>query len=341
MYIQGWTMLVGQIVGIFGNILNVLVLTQKNMRQQSSSHVYLGALAVTDIFMLASAIPYAFGYAQKSSGVHSHTGFYAHYICYTNGLQAAFIVTSIWITVALTIERFIAISWPLIAKRICTPSRARKFVPLIYLFGFIVNIPSFLRFTCGYVKDPISNTTTFVLIRTPFGSHTTGTMIFHMSLLLFASLLPFILLTIFNFLLIWRLRQMSTIRQALSTEAATTNQLSRKTTIIVVAAVVVFLICNSVGALGNILAIVIGPTFYETLIWAVCIPVANLLITLNPFMNFCAYSLISSDYRNTLKNVLAGKILRNSTFHSKPSVSETKIADERSVSDTKTSKCIN
>jgi hypothetical protein len=221
-YVNGWVPLVAQVIGIIGNIMNVIVFSTKTMT--SSSHVYLCALAITDLIGITLFVPLLVGYAFEIRGMVTLTGFVAHYICYTNGLTSSFGLASVWIIVALSIERCIAISWPLKAKSMCTRSRARKVISLIYILAFVVSIPSFLKFTCGYVSDKESNTTIFALTRSEIISTQPGSFIFHTTLLLFMNVIPLALLIIFNSLLIWRLRQMTRARTTLAKETSSSQK---------------------------------------------------------------------------------------------------------------------
>jgi hypothetical protein len=301
-YLNGWASLVAGGIGILGNIMNVIVFSHKTMT--SSSHVYVCALAVTDLIVISFRLPLTVGYVFEIPSIMTYTGFYAHYLCYMNGVGTSCIVTSIWIIVALSIERFIAISWPLKAKSMCIRSRARKVIPLIYISCFIVNIMGFLRFTCEYVFDKASNTTIFALTRSKITTTQPGSTMFHTMLLLFMNVLPITLLILVNTLLIWRLRQMARARTSLAKDTSSGQNQNRNITILVVAMVVGFIACNFPAAVVNIIVTLFGNAVYGNVVYAVCMRFSNFMIACFPGLDFCLYSIVSSDYRKTLKQIL-------------------------------------
>ncbi|XP_078095987.1 putative G-protein coupled receptor 139 [Mustelus asterias] len=124
-------------LGLPANILTVIILSRLVARRQKSSYNYLLALAAADIlvlffivfldflledFILGEQLPQVL---DKIIGV----------------LEFSSNHTSIWITVPLTIDRYIAVCHPLKYHTVSYPARTRKVILSVYIICLLTSIP--------------------------------------------------------------------------------------------------------------------------------------------------------------------------------------------------------
>ncbi|ESN97980.1 hypothetical protein HELRODRAFT_177651 [Helobdella robusta] len=121
--------------GVIGNLLSLFVLLGKKMRKNSSS-TYLSALTVVDALVLTFAymIPWIenFGFVFENVSIFTCIGRY-----FLAGFLSNF---SVWLIVAVTVERFIAVCFPLKAVAMCRKGNALKVIAALLVFFSALNI---------------------------------------------------------------------------------------------------------------------------------------------------------------------------------------------------------
>ncbi|CAF1241877.1 unnamed protein product [Adineta steineri] len=123
------------LIGTTCNTLTFIVMRRGRMRH-SSSCFYMAALAIADTFVLwIGCLNRWLELLDKQRPI------LACNICCKFGTFAFFFFAdcSVWITVAMTFERYIAVSQPLRASQICTIKRARYMLLFVFLIFFIIN----------------------------------------------------------------------------------------------------------------------------------------------------------------------------------------------------------
>lgn len=145
-YAYGYIMLVICLSGILGNILAFAVLSRKSMRS-SNTAVYLRCLAVVDTCVLLFAI-----FRYNSYYVLLPEEVMMNSIFFFDPYVQVYIVPFFWIflgmsslvTMNLSLERYLAIRWPLAVKQSCTVLMVRGCIVLIFLLVFFITFPNFL-----------------------------------------------------------------------------------------------------------------------------------------------------------------------------------------------------
>lgn len=121
-------------LGSLGNCLSLVVFFGREMCQYSSS-VYLGALAISDTGFLMSVFVVWLNMLEVS--VFNRPGF-CQFIIYLTTLCS---FMSVWLVVAFTIERFIAVEYPLYRQSMCTVARAKVAVAALTGLAMILCSP--------------------------------------------------------------------------------------------------------------------------------------------------------------------------------------------------------
>lgn len=122
------------LTGSIGNILSVLVFFKTKLRKLSSSY-YLAALGVSDTCFLLITFMHWLNFADVSI---YNTNVFCQSFTYFSGVCS---FLSVWFVVAFTVERFIAVLYPLKRQTMCTVRRAKMVLCGLTLAGIIINLP--------------------------------------------------------------------------------------------------------------------------------------------------------------------------------------------------------
>ncbi len=138
-YILGCVMIALCILGFCGNILTILIYSRKRMRKTSINILIVG-LSVADLGLLTASV-FVFAIPPITIFINSlallnfvnYSTLYLYPLCST--LQTA----SVLIYTAISVERFIAVCYPLMLKSLCTPRSARRSLAIAALLAVAYN----------------------------------------------------------------------------------------------------------------------------------------------------------------------------------------------------------
>jgi hypothetical protein len=137
------------VVGLFGNLITVIIMTRRRMR--STTNMYLAALALVD--MLYLVLTFLLGLSHYPNMAKREYYLYWRLRPFLMMFTDACSNTSVWLTVTFTIERFIAVKYPMKGKVWCTEARARKLIVFVFAFGIIFASP--VPFEWKVVEKPL------------------------------------------------------------------------------------------------------------------------------------------------------------------------------------------
>jgi len=137
------------VFGIVGILLTLVVLSRKSMR--TSTNCYLMALSVADlIFLVLLASLFTHGTQHQSDSFHI-------YAVYAAVLTNVTLMASIWLTVLLAIERYVAICRPFLAARLCTVRAAVTAISAVFALALLSRLPNFWEHRVTWYRDPTDN----------------------------------------------------------------------------------------------------------------------------------------------------------------------------------------
>ena len=185
-------------VGIIGNILSFLVMIRKEMRKTSIG-IYLMVIAISDSLVCNSFYPN--NMAVAITGRQIYTGAANNislFLSYVGGHTTA------WLIVALTVDRFISVTFPLRAKSICTPHKAKRIVLSVVIFFVLFDGINWL----GLVSHEVLTPDTQMYIGRTDGVTEYINYIWHLIDSILMNLMPSPIIITLNSIIIYTLRKM-------------------------------------------------------------------------------------------------------------------------------------
>lgn len=143
--------------GIIGNILSIIVLTRTCMK--SSTYSYLTALSVSDLlFLILTMFILSRDSEKPNQEISWGKPFYIKLFPFVHPSAITFQVTSIWLTCAFTVDRYIMICHPFKAERWCKLSTARKTIVGVFVAGLLFNVIRFFEYESSEITVSTNDT---------------------------------------------------------------------------------------------------------------------------------------------------------------------------------------
>ena len=298
--IQRYVLPVVILLGVFGNTLSMIVMFQPHNRRISCC-VYMGLLAISDNVNLIVLIYYwtqTDGYPQPWTLWACQTWVY---------LASTFTISGFFILTAMTVDRWIAVAFPLKARMLCTPRRACVTCLSLFIFTALYTLPK--MFTASVVGG--RTCATFVI-------KSTLTVALSYANMILVYLMPFIIVFLFNYLIIRAVRRSQEFRQGhAGTDAGKDategghqkGAKNRQLTVMLLTVTFIYLLLTLPIALRIAIYFVLDksatPHIYADYVLAV--NATNKLAFSNSAVNFYLYCLGGPKFRQDLVKIFCAK----------------------------------
>ena len=220
--------------------------------------------------------------------------------------------STVWLTVLVTVDRFVAICRPFESMRHQVSTRARRAVYLIVLLAILYNIPRFFEQKIEYLPDYCRRIMRYFARHSELRKNRLYFIIYKtIMFLLFRMTAPLVILVTLNMKLIQALR---VARRDHAKLTQTSNQKSQDYfTLILVIVVTVFIMCQTPDFL---LRIAVTIRVFTNLDFSVAwINVfTNMLLAVNSSVNCLIYCLTGRRFRQILKKMLCRTCLRRASY---------------------------
>jgi hypothetical protein len=290
------------LLGLVGNIIAVVVLSRPQMK--SSINVILIGLASADSILIVTSI-LMFGLPAVNGYNNSLFSYYRFHVfpyitpfVYPVGMIAQ--TGSVYLTLCVTVERYVAVCLPLKARSICTYTRACAYVTVIAVLSSLYNLPRFWEVTWKTVYYRGYNETETIVAPTSLRDDGVYIGVYMTCLYLVVMyIVPFISLAVFNLWIYLEVRRANSERARLTRQQQ--KEIGLATMLMVV--VFVFFVCNILALVVNILEV------FDINVMELN-NTSNLLVTLNSSVNFIIYCIFGDKFKRIFLRLFCSSVLK-------------------------------
>ncbi|XP_068160985.1 probable G-protein coupled receptor 142 [Antennarius striatus] len=271
-------------VGVPVNILTAVALSRLASRTKKTLYYYL--LAVTGSDILSQLFIIFVGFLIETAVFHRQVpAFLLHSVSVA---EFAANHASIWSTVPLTVDRYVALCHPLLHRQISYPARARKIIIVVLLLSFISGLPFFWWSDMWRNSQPPTSMDTFLI-------WTHVTIIYFVPCSIFFVLNSMIIYTL-------RTRQQQHCQDERGPKASPSCKLG-KTTAMLLAITSVFFVLWAPRTIVVIYHLYVSSVHRD---WRVHLAydLSNMLAMLNTAVNFFLYCFVSKPFREVVRDVV-------------------------------------
>jgi len=285
------------LIGFFGNIVSYLVL-QKDKSSPVAS-LLLQSLAIADnafLFFWMAHYPlhslHAHFFGATTRGTDNHLQVALLYLrVYTFPLLFMTQTQTIWLTVIIAANRFIAVCLPYSAPHLCTLTNVRRELFVVTAFSLFYNLPRFFELQVITQADN----------KTHWNRTTLGTDVYYQKVYLdglyyvFSFILPLLILSFVNTKIIVAYRATQQRRRRMTSRRCDNEN---NITLVMIIVIVIFMLCQ---APARIVQIVWGYKYKHCAEFIYyLIHITNTFEVLNSSVNFLIYFLFRKRFRDIL-----------------------------------------
>ena len=301
--------------GFTGNTLSMICLWRD--RSKTATPFLLVSLEVADTMFLVTVLIlrvltsiYTFtGWFEGLMRVFPYIGTYVWPIALTSECA------TIYLTLLVTVNRYISVCRPYEASDLCSIYHARRHVVGVTIFCIVYNLPRFFEYKVINTQNTKGNDA-LVAVPSPMGANIYYQIIYSNILyFLVMFLVPLVTLVILNYKLVTALRKTKKKRAQLlssSSEGSSHSRSEDDITLILIVVVLVFVICQTPALITQSLFSFLSNDkricpkaffYYER--------ISDLMVVANSSMNFIIYCFCSRKFRQILVELLCKKKLES------------------------------
>jgi len=299
--------------GLISNIASIITLLSPDMRRQTFNQL-LAVLAAYDMLYIVFNVPVHANATLETVNhwfsVSALLSWAYVYVLYP--MSAVAFCASIYMTLAVTVERYIAVCRPhqyrTISQTMSNTKRLLVYIVPVTVLSFALNIPKFMEVTLTQ-NNGTNEVDPSQTRRDPtFIFWYTLSLIWHPTLT--TGVLPFIGLVYMNMQIFIGIRQS---RQILSGRRSKQRQSESNLAITLVSIVFMHIVCNALRVFLGVLVVALVDVqvscikhvdHYIPPLWVMCLEsVAHLLVMLNFSSNFLIYCSVSNQFKLALSKV--------------------------------------
>ncbi|CDW57334.1 Class A rhodopsin-like G-protein coupled receptor GPRfmr [Trichuris trichiura] len=287
------------IFGLLANIINISVFRHARMRS-SVVNWYLIALSVSDLIVLLGAFcMLSLPAISEESGILALMNFACFTQRWTYAIALIGQTWSVGMTVMVSTHRYFGVCYPFLAQRWCTSEKVKFVLYCTIAFSFLFNLPRWAEIETAPCWSNVYNTTAVHVVTSKMRQNSTYYVAYMMicyTTVMFG--IPFLLLSLIQ---LNKTEDRREVRE-------------NKTTLMLVAIVIMFLICNSLAFIDNIIEALMEDNRSLENIYYTSVEISNLLVGINSSANIFIYCFFSIKYRIVCKQyffrILGGKFGR-------------------------------
>ncbi|CAD5226413.1 unnamed protein product [Bursaphelenchus xylophilus] len=297
------------VFGIICNLMSVRIFTHRLM-YSTCINWYLTVLSLTDSFVLMAAF-FVLTLPRLGETFHFWAATKLSYnlvpICY--GLMTLTQTASVWITVALSVHRFIGVCYPFQSMEWLSDGKVRRLILSILIFSVFFNLTRFfeVRVVNSCYRENIQSEIPVIAPTAMRMNPIYRSVFFGWAYTLVMFLIPFVILIIVNTRVLNSIRrqnrrhrrQSTTVAEIQMSKKAETKE--RQTTVMLFALVVVFLSCNTLALLSNIMENI---GYDDSYLYASLVTYNNFFVIVNASSNVFIFMLFSEKYRLIMKTYM-------------------------------------
>ena len=295
-----YTVIVGAlvVVGIIGNSL-AFVVFWKDTIKTSTSFLFQALSLIDSVLLVSVFLLYTMdsfvAYTDMLQGLSTTR---PYRIAWSFPVAMTAQAASIWVTVLIAVNRYVAVCLPYKASRWCTVLMAKKQLAVVLLIAVLYSAPTFSQSRVAHGTSENGTTYAFVTY-TKIGSNRLYQIIYENILYsIFLLALPVLCLTLLNIRLVNALKALRQRRLEMQTLS---QKHDNSVTFVLIIVVVVLIICQLPALVNRVLWNVLPPEATVCGRFQYYLgDIANALVILNSSVNFIIYAFLNKRFRRVL-----------------------------------------